>query len=240
MRLTDGVALVGSGDARLTDPYDCNVYAIRTSEGPLLIDSGSGRDTGAILKNARETFGNPIGAVLTHAHADHSQGGPDLQDRGLAVVAPKPSVSLLTEGTEAELGIAAAKRDGVYPEGYEFTHYDPDRTVEPGTTAEVGGRAFEVVSIRGHACDHVAYLTEVDGLRACFIGDAVYPDGSVSLLNTPGSSLADYRADIDNLQGRDVDALFTGHGLPQLRDGQDGINGAAEALTGMYTPPSQT
>lgn len=240
MRLTDSVALVGSGDARLTDPYDCNVYALRTPEGPLLIDSGGGRDTGTILKNVRETFGDPIGAVLTHAHADHSQGGPALQDRGLAVVAPEPSGSLLIEGTETELGIAAAKRDGVYPKDYEFTHYDPDRTVEPGTATAVGGRKFEVVSIRGHARDHIAYLTEVDGLRACFVGDAVYPDGSISLLNTPGSSLADYRADIGNLQGRNVDALFTGHGLPRLRDGQKGIDEAAEALSGMYTPPSQT
>ncbi|RBI62388.1 hypothetical protein DMJ13_11000 [halophilic archaeon] len=240
MRLTDSVALIGSGDARLTDPLDCNVYAIEAREGPILVDSGGGGDTESLLENARRTFGDPAGALITHAHADHSQGGPDLQDFGIPVVAPDSSVPLLTEGTETELGITAAKRDGVYPDDYEYTHYTPDRTATPESTIEVGGRRFEVVRIRGHASDHVAYLTDVDGSTACFIGDAVYPDGSISLLNTPGSSLADYRADIENLVGRGIDALFTGHGLPLLRDGQDSIDQAADALAGMYTPSSKT
>lgn len=240
MRLTDSIALVGSGDARLTDPYDCNSYAVRAPDGPVLIDTGGGGDTDALRQNAREAFGDVAGALVTHAHADHSQGGPELQKRGITVVTPDSSVSLLSEGTEEELGLAAAKRDGVYPDEYEFTHYTPDRTVAPGTTVRVGGRQFEVVQVRGHARDHVAYLTEVDGLTACFVGDAVYPDGSISLLNTSGSSLADYRADIENLEGRGIDALLTGHGLPRLRDGQEGIDQAAEALRGMYTPPSKT
>lgn len=240
MRLTDSIALVGSGDARLTDPSDCNIYAIKSQEGPILIDTGGGGDTDSILENTRRTFGDPTGALITHAHADHSQGGPQLQTQQISVLAPKPSIPLLTEGTETELGIAAAKRDGVYPDDYEYTHYTPDRTATPGSMIEIGGRRFEVIQIRGHASDHVAYLTEVDGLTACFVGDAVYPEGSISLLNTPGSSLAEYRADIANLVGRGIDALLTGHGLPRLRDGQDGIDQAAEALAGMYTPSSKT
>jgi glyoxylase-like metal-dependent hydrolase (beta-lactamase superfamily II) len=240
VRLTDSIALVGSGDARLTDSYDCNVYAIRTPDGPVLIDTGGGRDTETLIENTRREFGGPIGALLTHAHADHSQGGPDLQDRGIEVIAPRPSEPLLTAGTEEELGIASAKRDDVYPEDYDYDHYDPDRLSAPGDIVDVGGREFEMIRIRGHAGDHVAYLTEVDGLTACFIGDAVYPDGSISLLNVPGSSLADYRTDIQNLQGRAIDALLTGHGLPQLRDGQQSIAEAAEALDGMYAPPSRT
>ncbi|WP_227380393.1 MBL fold metallo-hydrolase [Haladaptatus halobius] len=240
MRLTDSIALVGSGDARLTDPYDCNIYAIKSQEGALLIDTGGGGDTELILENARHTFGDVVGALITHAHADHAQGGPELQDRDIPVVAPTPSVPLLTEGTETELGITAAKRDSVYPDDYEYSHYTPDQTATPGSILELGGRQFDIVQIRGHASDHVAYLTEVDGLTACFIGDAVYPDGSISLLNTPGSSLAAYRTDIENLVGRGIDALFTGHGLPRLRDGQDSIDQAADALAGMYTPPSRT
>jgi glyoxylase-like metal-dependent hydrolase (beta-lactamase superfamily II) len=240
MRLSDSIALVGSGDARLSDPYDCNVYAIRTPDGPVLVDAGGGRDTETLIENVRREFGEPIGALLTHAHADHSQGGPDLQDRGIEVIAPEPSEQLLTDGTEEALGIAAAKADGVYPEDYSYVHYDPDRLLAPGDIIDVGGREFEVVRIRGHARDHVAYLTHVDGQTACFIGDAVYPDGSISLLNVPGSSLADYRTDIENLLGRDIDSLLTGHGLPKLRDGQQSIAEAATALDGMYTPSSRT
>ncbi|TYL36176.1 hypothetical protein CV102_23835 [Natronococcus pandeyae] len=240
MRLTPSLALVGSGEARLSDAYDCNVYLVDAPDGPVLVDTGSGRDTERILQNARDAIGEPVAAVLTHAHADHSQGGPDLQDRSIPVVAPSPSRELLALGSDDELGITAAKRDDVYPAEYEFTNYRPDRTVEPGTNVSVAGRMFEVVRFRGHASDHVCYVTQIDGKRACFVGDAVYPDGSISLLNVPGSSLADYRSDVSNLEGHDVDALLPGHGLPRLEDGQECIEQAAAALGGMFTPPSKT
>lgn len=240
MQLTDSIALVGSGEARFSDPYDCNVYLVNAPDGPVLIDAGSGRDTDRLLRNARESLGEPVAALLTHAHADHSQGGPDLQRRDVTVVAPEPSEKLLTAGTEEELGLRAAKRDGVYPEDYTFTHFTPDRLVAPNTTVEVAGRPFEVVRLRGHAADHCCYLTDAGGLRACFVGDAVYPDGSISLLNTPGSSLADYRNDIGDLADHSFDALLPGHGLPRLADGDRCVEEAAEALSGMFTPPSRT
>ncbi|WP_101295826.1 MBL fold metallo-hydrolase [Halegenticoccus soli] len=240
MRLGSSLALVGSGEARLSDRYDCNVYAIEAPDGAVLVDTGGGRAPQRLLEHARETIGAPVGALLTHAHADHSQGGPAFQREGVPVIASEASATLLRTGTEEELGIVAAKRDGVYPAEYEFANYEPDRTVVPGTAVTVGGREFEVVSLRGHASDHVCYLTETDDGRVCFVGDAVYPDGSISLLNVPGSSLAAYRSDIDNLRGRGIDALLPGHGLPRLEGGQECVELAAEALEGMYVPPSRT
>lgn len=239
MLLTETLALVGSGGARLSDPCDCNVYLVAAPEGPVLVDTGSGRDTDRLLANARDALGTPVAALLTHAHADHSQGGPDLQDAGVPVVAPAASEGLLAEGTDEELGLARAKRDGVYPPDYAFEHYAPDRRVSAGAF-EVAGRTFEAVRLRGHAADHHCYLTDLDGRRACFVGDAVFPDGSISLLNTRGSSLADYRDDIGNLAGREVDALLPGHELPRLADGDESVAEAADALAGMYSPPSRT
>lgn len=240
MQLDASLALVGSGEARISDQYDCNVYAIDAPDGPVLVDTGGGRDTERVLANTRAAFGEPAAALLTHAHADHSQGGPDLQSESIPVLASEPSRGLLRDGTDEELGLTAAKRDDVYPEEYTYTHYEPDRTVVPGETVTVGGRTFEAVRMRGHSSDHVCYLTTTDERRVCFAGDAVYPDGSISLLNVPGSSLAEYRADIENLRGRAIDALLPGHGLPCLEDGQEGIEQAASALRGMYTPPSRT
>lgn len=247
MQLTDSIGLVGSGQARLTNQYDCNVYLIAAPDGPVLIDTGSGYEPDRLFASAQDLATELPGpgqtlhaALLTHAHADHSQGGPYLQERDIPIIAPAPSEPLLTSGTEEELGIVAAKRDDVYPDDYVFTHYEPDRVVEPGTSVEVAGRSFEVIQLRGHADDHVAYLTEADGRVVCFIGDALYPDGSISLLNAPRSSLADYRADIENLVDRDIDALLPGHGLPRLADGDEAVELAAEALKGMFTPSSRT
>lgn len=240
MRLTEHLALVGCGDARYTDEYDCNVYAVAAPDGSVLIDTGGGRDTDRILTNAERDLVAPVTALLTHAHADHSQGVPDLQRRSIPVYASTATGELLAEGTDGELGLEAAKRSDVYPPTYEFTHARSDGTVEPDTTVTVAGRAFEVVRFAGHATDHVCYLTDLDGETACFVGDAVYPDGSISLLNVSGSSLAEYRRDVGNLADRDVDLLLPGHGLPLLSDGQSAIDVAAESLREMHSPPSRT
>lgn len=240
MLLTETVALVGSGDARLTDPYDCNVYAVDTPEGTVLVDAGGGDSVPALLSRAADAFGSVAAVLLTHAHADHSQGGPACQDRGVEVVAGRATANLVANGDEADLGVDAARKEGIYPPEYTFTNYKVDRTFEAPTTLTVAGRSFEAVPLAGHAADHVVYLTEGPDRTYCFVGDAVYPDGSISLLNVSGSSLADYREDIGNLIGRDIDALLPGHGMPRLTDGQESIEAAAEALSGMSTPPSRT
>jgi glyoxylase-like metal-dependent hydrolase (beta-lactamase superfamily II) len=240
MRLTDEVALVGSGDARLSGRHDCNVYAVDAPEGTVLVDTGAGESVPFLLDRAEAAFGPVEAALVTHAHADHSQGGPACRDRGVEVVASEATAALLESGTDAELGLDAARRDGLYPADYEFARYSPDRTFAPPATLTVAGRRFEAVPLAGHASDHVVYLTDGPDRTYCLVGDAVYPDGSISLLNVPGSSLADYRESIGNLAGRDVDALLPGHGLPLLADGDEAVATAAEALRGMSTPPSRT
>lgn len=240
MELTESVALVGSGDARLTDKYDCNVYAIAAPDGCILVDTGAGEMVADIVDRAEEEVGPVTSVLLTHAHADHSQGGPACQERGIEVIAGTATAELLIDGTEHDLGVDVAREEGVYPADYTFTNYEPDRTFSAPTTLTVAGRTFEAVPLAGHAADHVVYLTDVGDRTYCFVGDAVAPDGQISLLNTPGSSLTDYRADIENVSGRDVDVLLPGHGMPLLEDGQTAIDAAAEALAGMSSPPSRT
>ncbi len=240
MQLSNSVALVGSGDARLTNQYDCNVYAIDAPDGTVLVDTGAGLSPSAILDRAESVFGSVTHALLTHAHADHSQGAPALQDRGVEVLACNATADLVSSGTEAELGVDVARSEGIYPEKYSFENFHVDRSFAVDTELDLAGLSVNPVLLRGHAPDHVVYLVELDGEMTCFVGDAVYPDGSISLLNVPGSSLTDYRTDIDGLIGRGINALLPGHGLPIMADGQAAIDDAAEALTGMSTPPSKT
>lgn len=240
MQLTKTIALVGSGDARLTSEYDCNVYAIDAPDGTILVDTGAGETLPSILERAESVFGPVTHALLTHAHADHSQGGPGCQERGIEVIAGETTAFLVESATDEELGLDAARRDGVYPADYTFDHFAPDRRISRPASITVAGRRFDVVPVRGHARDHVVYLTADTERTDCFVGDTVYPDGSISLLNVPGSSLADYRADIGVLTGREIDALLPGHGMALLADGQRAVDSAAEALEGMSTPPTKT
>lgn len=239
MRLTDTVALVGSGDVRLSNRYDCNVYAMDAPDGVVLVDAGAGRSTDRILDRAREAIGTPTAAVLTHAHADHVQGVPDFPD-GIEVVASEETATLVERGDETRLGITAAKRDDVYPSDYVFEPFSPDRTFRPDTTIEVAGLKLEIVRVRGHASDHVCFLLDETDRTIAFVGDVLYPDGSISLLNVPGSSLAHYRADMPKLYDRHVDALLPGHGHPRLADGNESIETAHERLRGMFSPTSKT
>lgn len=240
MRLTNSVALVGSGDARLSNRYDCNVYAVDAPDGTILVDTGAGLSVPGMLNRTEAIFGPVTHALLTHAHADHSQGGPACQDHGIEVIAGNATADLVTAGTEVELGVDVAREEGVYPDGYTFENFTVDRSFESGDPVSVARLSLETVLVRGHAPDHLVYLVKLDDRTICFVGDAVYPDGAISLLNVPGSSLADYRADIDSLADQDVDALLPGHGLPLLADGQTAIDDAREALAGMSSPPTRT
>lgn len=240
MRLSDSVALVGSGDARLSSRYDCNVYALAAPEGTIVVDTGAGETVPALLDRAEEAFGPVTHVLLTHAHADHSQGGPACRDRGITLIASEETGRLLESGTETELGVDVARASGVYPTEYSFENFGLETTFSAPGEITVAGREFEALRVRGHARDHVVYLTVEGDRTLCFIGDVIDADGRISLLNVPGSSLKEYRADIDSLAGRDVDRLFPGHGLPMLEGGQEPIDTAIEALSGMGSPPSRT
>ena len=240
MQLTNTVALVGSGEARLSSRYDCNVYAIDAPDGTVLIDTGAGESVPSLIEEVEKTFGGVSHALLTHAHADHSQGGPECMEADIEVIASEPTAQLLSNGSEYDLGIDAARDEGVYPTEYTFENYTVNQTFAPGETITVAGRRFKTIQLRGHAADHVAYLASETDQTNCFVGDAVYPDGRISLLNIPGSSLTHYRSDINSLTDQDIDALFPGHGLPMLADGQEAVEQAAEELLGMSVPPSRT
>ena len=91
------------------------------------------------------------------------------------------------------------------------TGVDPDDVIEDGDRIELGGGAVRVVSVPGHAPDHVALVVEDGGPILC--GDCAVRNGSVVV----GGDGADMRAYLDSLARlRDLDppTLLPGHGPP--------------------------
>ena len=147
-------------------------YAVETSRGLVLIDSGLDADA-SILKAQLASLGldwTQIHAVLlTHAHGDHCGGAEHLR-------------SSLGATIYAGQGEAAVLRAGEPREAFFSTFHMPGRNPHP-TTVDVelkGGESLVFGDVRmralatpGHTSGSTCYLMERAGVRALFAGDVI-------------------------------------------------------------------
>lgn len=239
MRIHSNLALVGDLQMGLSGPWDCHVWAIRAPGGVILIDSGSGTHGDTILDNVEAAFGarEVAAVVLTHAHPDHAAGAAWFRETtGCTVYAPEPSRAAIESGDEELTGLAAAKQSGVYPPEIRFEPCPVERSIAHDEQIEIAGQSLHAIHVRGHSPDAFCYLTEFDGRRTLFAGDVVFYGGVLGVVNAPGSGMEGYRADLDRLANRGVDALLPGHGMFTLRNGQQHIDAAIEAARGNPMP----
>lgn len=242
MKVARGIFMIGSGQIGLSNPMDCHVYLIDTGGGLALIDAGVGIETEGLLENIRKDGFDPNDLrwlLVTHCHADHAGGSWWIRrEVGCEVIAPKIEDAILERGTDRELGLDIAKRSAIYPEDYVFHHCKVDRSVEDGEGLRLGGIQVFIIQVSGHSWGSACYLLESEGWRALFSSDVVFYGGTIGLGNWPGSSLDGYRRDIGKLANLGVKALFPGHFLWTLRDGQRHLDIAVTNLQSAWVPPS--
>jgi glyoxylase-like metal-dependent hydrolase (beta-lactamase superfamily II) len=235
MRIDRNLALVASLQFGLGSAWDCHVYAVRGSQGVVLVDSGAGVDpAGLVLEIERHWPGVPVRALLlTHAHADHSCGAEKLRRlTGCQVLAPDVSVAAIRSGDETAIGLAGAG----YPPSVRLLPCPDALEYHDGVTLEVAGLRFRPIHVRGHSADSHCLLLEQDGRRSLFSGDALFYGGVLGVINQPDSGMNGYRLDLAKLEGLEVDALFPGHGLFTLRGGQRHIDLALEQSKQGFLP----
>lgn len=241
MKIFEGIYLVGSGRYGLSHPFDCNIYLLECAEELALIDAGAGVEIDSLLDNIRSDGLDPrmIKKVfLTHAHADHAGGSRKLKEAlGCEILAPEGAGRLIEEGSDEELGLDIAKRSGLYAEDYRYPHCKVDRILRDGERVQVGDTELLAIRVAGHAEHAMCFLVEKGGHRILFTGDTLFFNGEIGLLNCPGSSLADYRRDIKKLANLGVDILLPGHKMFVLRNGQQHIDLAIQALSEISVPP---
>jgi hydroxyacylglutathione hydrolase len=242
MKVAKRVFMVGSGQIGISNFMDCHVYLIDTEGGLALIDAGVGIETEQILENIRQEGFNPGHVrwlLITHSHADHAGGSWWIRrEIGCEVIAPRIEDEILEKGTDEKLGLDIAKRSGIYPGDYSFHHCRVDRSVEDGESLKLGKAQILTIQIPGHSWGSACYLLEFNGWRALFSSDVVFYGGTIGLGNWPGSNLEGYRKNIGKLANLGVEALFPGHFLWTLRNGQKHLDTAVENLKSAWVPPA--
>lgn len=224
MRLTEHIYLVASGEVGISDPGDCHTYLIDGGTEYALIDSGCGseRSIDAMLQNIERDGLDPKRlrqVILTHWHFDHAGGARALRDRfGCRVFAPAGERALV------EAGRASIPACPV------------DVAVNDGDRIEVGAYTLLAYCLPSHSEAITAYQLDTPEGRALFVGDIVFTNGVIGLLNSPGSDLAKFRENLPRLAGLKVDSLLCGHMLFAVGDGQRHIDVAIRNVRKMTVP----
>jgi glyoxylase-like metal-dependent hydrolase (beta-lactamase superfamily II) len=160
---------------RLADT--CNVYLVRSGDGGVLIDFGSG----AILDHLPAEGVPPVEATMvTHHHRDQVQGLARAVGAGIGVWVPPVERDLIGD-VDAHwqargIGNTYDTRQDRFsllqsvPYTGVVTEYRPMRC---------GGLELLPLPTPGHTVGSVSYLADVDGRRVAFTGDLIYGHGKV-------------------------------------------------------------
>jgi glyoxylase-like metal-dependent hydrolase (beta-lactamase superfamily II) len=173
-------------------------YAVATSDGVILIDSGLEASARVVYEQFAELRldVNRLRAILlTHAHADHSLGAEQLRSATGARV-------------HAGKGDAAVLRKGGPREAFFSTFHMPDLSPHPttvdmelagGEELTFGDATFEVLATPGHTPGSVCYLLRKGGQKLLFTGDVIQ-----SLHPGTSGALGTYAAYLPPLYGGDA------------------------------------
>ena len=193
-------------------------YAIETSEGIVLVDSGLDRDARALkgeLARLKLDSSQLRAILLTHVHGDHSGGAEFLRNETRAkVYAGKEDAAILRRGEPRDAFFSTFKM--------------PLHTTHP-TTVDVelagderlafGDVSCHVIGAPGHTPGSTCYLVERDGLRVLLAGDVVVnlgeqPLGTYSVYLAPRyrGDAASFLTTLEKLRALPVpDLLLPGH-----------------------------
>jgi len=241
LQLTECTYLVASGDLGLSHYLDCHVYLVGRDDQYALVDAGAGIETLSILENVGAAIGDLSKLryiLLTHCHGDHAGGIHILKTSlPLKVVASEFEHTMLERGREYDIGLTQAKFSGSYPPDYVFTNAPGDIVVKHGDTLRLGKLTVSILVTPGHTKGSTCFLVTGGGPRSLFSGDTVFWGGLISLLNTPGSEISDYRESVQALNNLDIECLFPSHGLFALGHGQAHIDRMLRYFMGSSVPP---
>jgi glyoxylase-like metal-dependent hydrolase (beta-lactamase superfamily II) len=248
IRLFDGIYLVGRSDwgglKPLSGPGDGNVYLIDGGDELAIIDPGWGKSCKQIDANIRSagfSLNRIKKVILTHYHADHSQGAWNLQR--------KLKIPVFAHFLEAKILL---KGDGCRLGGYRWPFVSleklkpirVDHCLHDKDVLKVGTWSFKVIHIPGHTPGGIGLLAQRERKRIFFSGDTAIGDqprtgkgiiGWVSF--TFGGNLGDYKRSLLKIKKLQPGLVFPGHGLPLTKNIQASLNHCLKRLAMLRNIP---
>jgi len=182
-------------------PYDSNIFLV-TGERPILVDTGSGLDSAAIISRIR-SFSNvdPVAVVLTHCHYDHIGGLKDMiQAFGCTAYSGIRDSPYIRSGDSEHtlstmFGSSLSPLDvSDAPEGFNF---------------DTGDSVLRVIETPGHTEGSISLYDDSNG--SLISGDTLFMNG-FGRVDFPGGSMDSMRSSLSKLSNIDIRGLFPGHG----------------------------
>jgi glyoxylase-like metal-dependent hydrolase (beta-lactamase superfamily II) len=206
------------------------VYAVDTTAGLVLIDSGLEPDAALVYRQLARLHldVNRLQAILlTHAHADHSAGATALRSRtGAKVYAGRADCAILRSGGPREALVSTFQMNSFIARPAPV-----DVELKDNEVLKFGESRFTVLAEPGHSPGSVCYLLEHHGLQILFAGDVILSLSDESRMSPLGTYTAhlpplyrgnasDYLSSLRRLRAMTVpDLVLPGHprldGVPQ-------------------------
>ena len=182
-------------------PYDSNIFLIE-GERPILVDSGTGQDSGTVIGRIREVCPDgPSMIVATHCHYDHAGGLHDLvEEFGCEAYAGELDTPSIRDADD-RYTLASAFDGVVRPVDV--------RDLKDGDVLDLGDSRFRVISTPGHTRGSICLYDEASG--ALISGDTLFETG-VGRTDFAGGSMTDLRRSLAVLSNIDIRELYPGHG----------------------------
>ncbi len=187
----------------------CYTYALDTGEGVVLIDPGLIETVDRVRKNL-EVLGlseKPLLAIfLTHAHGDHVLAAGHYADGGrVPVYASSYAAELLNRDI-----VMAFKEDPAYVRRM-VSDYPVVRGVADQERFVWGNTELQVIYTPGHSPGCISLHTFSPQEQALFIGDLIFPDGTVGHVGARSFSAQDVLASLRRVLRLDMGLLAAGH-----------------------------
>ena len=182
-------------------PLETNTYLLTSGTTAWVIDPAMGLDE--LIAVARQRGLDVRRVLLTHGHADHIAGIPQLRRAwpGLKVACPRADAAMLTDpraNLSADFGLG-------------ITVGEADELIDPGQVLRESDLELRVLDTAGHTAGGVSYYCPA--AKVVFSGDSLLA-GSIGRTDLPGGDyprlIRDIRRNLLSLD--DAVRVLPGHG----------------------------